>query len=494
MRNSVDKVDTPEEYQVIQRDKLTQNLRIVALYKTFCGEEWVSHSISSIYKWVHKIVFVHSTVSWSGFSGNKVIPAVDEWVRENDVDNKVIQLTGEFPTQDGQYDYGMDYITKNIVNYDFIMLIDTDEIWDDYNLNLALTKYVTSRKLSRINSFKCSIINHIKSIYYIIHPTEGCKPTIFIRRGVRRLSGTRGNMVKPDFIMCDVFYHHFSWLRRNEKELMQDKLSADAGEPGSVQFRKYLKDWFRNEWKRIPNVHGGFFPLPKLRGCWNTIKIVDESEIPSIIREDRTMLVEYGRSRIEFDDFKKTDYYKNLPIGYIEPGDEETLYRYSKNKKLCVETGTLLGRSTIITAYRAESVITIDVFEDLHLIEDDKNRKFNEDWFNKHQHSYERVKNSLEVYKNISVKRRADIDNFNFNKNSIDMIFLDADHSYDGVKKDFEYFYPYVRRGGLILFHDSLKLASEPHCEVWKFLSELKDDSRVAKTDEKARTTVWVKK
>lgn len=37
----------------------------------------------------------------------------------------------------------------------------------------------------------------------------------------------------------------------------------------------------------------------------------------------------------------------------------------------------------------------------------------------------------------------------------IDLLFVDGDHSYQGVKRDIEAWTPYVKRGGLILFHDT---------------------------------------
>jgi cephalosporin hydroxylase len=40
---------------------------------------------------------------------------------------------------------------------------------------------------------------------------------------------------------------------------------------------------------------------------------------------------------------------------------------------------------------------------------------------------------------------------------SIDVLFIDADHSYQGVKKDFEMYAPLVRKGGIIAFHDIVK-------------------------------------
>jgi predicted O-methyltransferase YrrM len=37
---------------------------------------------------------------------------------------------------------------------------------------------------------------------------------------------------------------------------------------------------------------------------------------------------------------------------------------------------------------------------------------------------------------------------------SIDVLFIDGDHSYEGAKKDYELFSPLVKSGGLIVFHD----------------------------------------
>jgi predicted O-methyltransferase YrrM len=36
----------------------------------------------------------------------------------------------------------------------------------------------------------------------------------------------------------------------------------------------------------------------------------------------------------------------------------------------------------------------------------------------------------------------------------LDFLFIDGDHSYEGVRKDFEMYSPLVRKGGIIAFHD----------------------------------------
>jgi predicted O-methyltransferase YrrM len=41
-----------------------------------------------------------------------------------------------------------------------------------------------------------------------------------------------------------------------------------------------------------------------------------------------------------------------------------------------------------------------------------------------------------------------------------DVLFIDGDHSYDGVKADFERWGPHVRDGGHLLFHDATDTGS----------------------------------
>jgi len=63
------------------------------------------------------------------------------------------------------------------------------------------------------------------------------------------------------------------------------------------------------------------------------------------------------------------------------------------------------------------------------------------------------------------------------NGNQLDFIFIDGDHSYEGVKKDFEMYSPLVRKGGIIAFHDIVNNdTSRLDIEVPKFFNEIKDN------------------
>ncbi len=58
----------------------------------------------------------------------------------------------------------------------------------------------------------------------------------------------------------------------------------------------------------------------------------------------------------------------------------------------------------------------------------------------------------------------------------IDLLFIDGDHRYRGVKKDFQLYSPLVKQNGLIVFHDILHHPKVRACKVDKFWNEIKHE------------------
>jgi len=58
----------------------------------------------------------------------------------------------------------------------------------------------------------------------------------------------------------------------------------------------------------------------------------------------------------------------------------------------------------------------------------------------------------------------------------VDFLFIDGDHSYNGVKLDYENYKDFVAKDGIIAFHDikSSPKHAELYCDVWRFWSEVK--------------------
>jgi predicted O-methyltransferase YrrM len=60
----------------------------------------------------------------------------------------------------------------------------------------------------------------------------------------------------------------------------------------------------------------------------------------------------------------------------------------------------------------------------------------------------------------------------------LDLLMIDGDHTYEGVKRDFEMYSPLVRQGCPIAFHDILSHPEDQACEVDRFWEETKDAYR----------------
>jgi len=61
-----------------------------------------------------------------------------------------------------------------------------------------------------------------------------------------------------------------------------------------------------------------------------------------------------------------------------------------------------------------------------------------------------------------------------FNEKKIDFLFIDGDHTYEGVKKDFQMYSPLVKENGIIAFHDIVIHPPHMACEVNSFWNEIK--------------------
>jgi predicted O-methyltransferase YrrM len=56
----------------------------------------------------------------------------------------------------------------------------------------------------------------------------------------------------------------------------------------------------------------------------------------------------------------------------------------------------------------------------------------------------------------------------------LDLLFIDGDHTYEGVKSDFEMYSPLARDGAVIAFHDILEHPPKLGVEVDRYWNEIK--------------------
>jgi predicted O-methyltransferase YrrM len=63
------------------------------------------------------------------------------------------------------------------------------------------------------------------------------------------------------------------------------------------------------------------------------------------------------------------------------------------------------------------------------------------------------------------------------NGRMIDYAFIDGDHTYEGVKRDYEMYSPLVRSGGIMAFHDICEnIIGDPSCQVKIFWNEIREN------------------
>lgn len=135
------------------------------------------------------------------------------------------------------------------------------------------------------------------------------------------------------------------------------------------------------------------------------------------------------------------------------------LYDVCENMEV-LELGSMVGESSYTIASVAKHVCCVDVWSDTqeHLAHDPDQagiyKYFNLtlpnmfDAFNKNCREFI-DSGKIAVYRG-NTKEMAN----NFQDKSFDIIFIDSDHSYEGVSKDFELYHRKIKPTGLIIFHD----------------------------------------
>tara|TARA_Y100000389_G_scaffold181177_1_gene196567 strand:- start:1164 stop:1733 length:570 start_codon:yes stop_codon:yes gene_type:complete len=151
--------------------------------------------------------------------------------------------------------------------------------------------------------------------------------------------------------------------------------------------------------------------------------------------------------------------WNSLPYNYLYTGMLELLLTLketlsSPTPKTMIEIGSYMGESTAMFA-------SVGLFDTIHSIEPHSG---NEEFNKLYGYTWEDVKKEYKIntryFDNIIYHQDYShnvVDKFE--DNSIDFIYIDAEHTYESVKRDLELYLPKLKRGGTIGGHD--------YHEVW---------------------------
>jgi predicted O-methyltransferase YrrM len=180
-----------------------------------------------------------------------------------------------------------------------------------------------------------------------------------------------------------------------------------------------------------------------------------------------------------------------LNRGLIRMDLDEAAYIFklvrSLNEPLCVEIGRFKGGSTflIASAMNGGKLISLDLH--LKMMLKKKGGIYDKE-----------LKKSLE---SAGLRNRVDLivaDSKSYHNEdlSVDFLFIDGDHTYEGVKSDFLHWVDAVKPGGHILLHDaaSLRPHTTVHTGVEKLVKELRQSDNLIIAEGKGSIAHFVKR
>lgn len=420
-------------------------MKTIALYKTFDGGEWIDASLASIYNDVSHIVMVHAARSWLGDEGNNVYQAAKDWASQYDHEGKIHHVCVDVVTQEEQYAAGLNYIAAKQLPWELILAIDSDEVWQSGHLYNAKGQIKADTCLAP--AYQAQMHTYLRTPFYRVDPPYGRPVTLFT--DPTWLTKCPRGCKAPAKELANVWFHHFSYVRRTDADVarkIQQSCRADGQET-------IVPCYMDTVWRDLPdgeNLHA----FERWRHVWKRIERVYWSDLPAAVRECQLMRSFW-------------------PDGLIMDGERDVIRNLSIGKRLAIDLGTFKGLSAVVESLGAGQVHTFDLFDGVL----DKTITANvedqyETLWNTHRHTFGSVGAILGRYGNITMHQGDTAAGAQlFADKSVDFIFIDADHSYEGTRDNWRAWFPKMSRGCTMLLHDN----NEIHPGVMCAVTELDD-------------------
>ena len=418
-------------------------MKLIALYKTWDGGEFVDASLASVYPHCDHIVMVHSEASWLGEFGNTVQNLAEQWCCDNDTEGKVHHLEVSLQTQEQQYEAGIQYIQKNRWPFDAVLAVDADEVWEDQYFERAKQQMAERH----YPAYKSNMHTYLKSPFFRVMPPFG-SPTTFLRDPNQLLKSPRGCKAHA-WHLDNVWMHHYTYVRET-REAVERKINqsgyADGGEI-------LVPDWMHDVYDKMPEGRD-MHAFLQWRTVWHKIDKVWTDGLPAAMLAARLLPLW-------------------LPDGHLLSGEQNAIYRLAKGRHQAVDLGTYRGLSAAVLSLACERVHTVDAYEELEESYADELEP------NRYHNGWEcSLANTQALCTRLGNATCQQADTVaaagEWSGGPVDVLFVDADHSYNGTMRNVEAWLPHMAKGGLVILHDNNPL----HPGVMQVIDELREDSR----------------
>jgi glycosyltransferase involved in cell wall biosynthesis len=184
--------------------------------------------------------------------------------------------------------------------------------------------------------------------------------------------------------------------------------------------------------------------------AYNMPNVLNEMEIESLSWAGTKLRELYDKSRKLMLEQENTKYdYTNEIEGWTTENELNALFNEAKKNESIVEIGSWKGRSThALLSGNTGIVYAVD-----HWKGTESDGDAHKEAFVDSDAVYMQFVGNVGMFPNLKVmKMSSEEASLKFEDNSIDMVFIDGDHSYEAVKKDIELWLPKVKK--IICGHD----------------------------------------
>jgi hypothetical protein len=225
--------------------------------------------------------------------------------------------------------------------------------------------------------------------------------------------------------------HHYTYVRES-RDAVERKLRQSALADGNNE--SVRPGWMETVYDRLPdgeNLHA----FTRWLTLWKSVEKIWFSDLPPAMQA-ATLLPLW------------------FPKGEMIAGELNALHRLAKGRGQAVDLGTYTGLSAAVLALACHRCHTVDCYDDLppDAFADTLDPKR---YTGRRGHSLERTKALAARLGNLTCEAERTVEAaWHWGGGTVDVLFVDANHSEAAVLADVASWRPHLRSGARIIFHD----------------------------------------
>jgi hypothetical protein len=242
---------------------MQKNTKLAACYCVYDDFEFLQASVESIVNYVDAIYFFVSFSRYDGQSfenDNETTLCIISKIIEKHPKCKLIRK--DWKDQLTQRNEAIEVIERS---YDYCLIIDADEIWDDGSIS-GLIHYM--KKHPNVDVFTTRFYTYYKSLKYRITPIQNLKATTLIKTKVRLTCtrGTKGSKyIIRDIPPWQICWHHPSHVRSDIKMKFKMEIANHEYNCRSDWFEKSWLNWTPEMIDFHPEKHSEFHQVIEIQ-------------------------------------------------------------------------------------------------------------------------------------------------------------------------------------------------------------------------------------